>query len=213
MNNQQAMLDQISSVFGSMGVEGVQIGNQHIPIQRPASLDKLEGFGDTINVGDIFYWTAYDDTIYPDGKWTDGPFRMDSISANPANPWFGATTPSGSRPSANYKGTNWRREFRLADKETTDKMNAALKYEGMYVRLYFTFNELKTPARPVLISAAWIAWVGDLQKAFLTADTPYSKFKKKNIVRWVKTGFFTDFSMKSKIPIPSDFPVTLKGEK
>lgn len=199
------MSDIFSSVFGAAGIDTIQIGSKKIAVAAPKTKDSIVGYGDTIKVGDVFYYTLKDN-----GKtYTEGPYRLDAVSDNDADPWFRFVEPDGGKPVANYVGSGWKRTFKLADKETTDKLNAALQWWGLHVRLYVTFNNLETPARPTLIPACWIAWVGDLQKAFREYDGPFGNLKKKNIVKWVKTGMFKDFTMKSKVAIPKNFPVEI----
>ena len=201
-------MNPLSSTFGAVGISAIKIGNTVIPIAAPKTRTTLKGYGDTIKVGDIAYWD-----VIENGKvtWSEGPFRVEAISGT-EDPWFSYLLPSGRIPSANYVGDTWRRSFRKADKETAKKVRAALKFFGLHVRLNFAFKYdiERNSSRSLLIPACWIAWVGDLQKAFMTADTAYGKLKKKNIVRWIKNRMFTDFTMKSKVPIPDDFPVSLE---
>jgi hypothetical protein len=122
------MNDLFSNVFGAAGIEAIQIGSKKIAVAKPATKTVLRGYGDTIKVGDVAYYTC----LGSDGKkWTDGPFRLDAISATD-NPWFRFTQPDGGVPIADYTGSGWSRTFKLADKETTNKLNAALKYHGLY---------------------------------------------------------------------------------
>ena len=195
----------VSSVFGAAGITNIQVGSKLYKVEQPKTANEIKGFGDTIKVGDVFYC----ETSQDNWKDVEGPVLLEAVSADPSDPWFRWVRPDGHTPFADYKGSHWRRKFTLAKPEVAEKVKAALAYKGLYVRLYVSFNNLKTPARPTLISASWIAWVGDLQKAFREYDGPFGKLKDKNIIRWVKNKMFTDFSMKSKVAIPDDFPVSL----
>lgn len=196
----------MDSIFGSMGITGVQIGSKTYQVAPPKTANLIEGFGDTIKVGDVFYYDTFDNGK----KFTEGPVQLEAVGADPNDPWFRFVQPNGHTPVANYKGSGWSRHFRLAEPEVAEKVKAALAYRGHYVRLYVNFDNNQTPARPTLIPACWIAWTGDLQKAFREYDGPFGKLKKKNIIRWVKNRMFSDFSMKSKVAIPSGFPVSLE---
>ena len=189
---------------GFLGVQEIQIGSKRIAVPQPKTLHTLMGYGDTLNVGDVFY-----ETFYKDGKkFESGPYRFDGCSAS-ADTWYRFTAPDGGKPFGNYQGSGWHRKFRLADKEISKKLTDALVFEGLYVRLYVSFLGPEDK-RPTLIPASWIAWVGNLQKAFCEYRGPYGKLKKKNIVRWIDNGMFTDFSMKSKVPIPANFPINIE---
>jgi len=181
-----------------MGIQTIQIGDKSIAIPQ---LTTLEGYGDTLHAGDVFFFY----TLSNGYKIEHGPYRFDACSASD-DPWFRFTEPSGGKPLANYKGPGWSRTFRLADEETTKKVRDTLVFEGLYVRLYVRFEG---PEMETLIPACWIAWVGDLQKAFREYNGPYGKLKKKNIVRWVDNCMFTEFDIKSVVPIPANFPVKI----
>lgn len=161
----------------------------------------LSGYGDTLKSGDVFY----------DDK--GGPYLFDACSKNDKNPWYSYTTPYGNKIAPYYRAPidcpdlNWSRKFRLADEQTSKKLKDALSFEG-YVRLYISFSKQDKKIL-ILVPACWIAWVGDLEKAFLNYDSSYGKLKKKNIVHWVKGYMYRDSKMKSKIPVPKDFPVKL----
>lgn len=187
-------------IFGSMGVSQIKIGSTIIDVPKPKSRKTLKGYGNTIKVGDVVFITI-------DG-WTDGPVRMDFIGLNDKSIRF--TESNGSQPSALYAHGSWRRTFKKADKATTKKLNDALKYEGLNVRLSLDFNTPKTNGTyykgTCYIPACWIAWCGDLQKAFSEYRSPYGKLKKKNIVSWVKSKMYQGAVA---VDIPEDFPVKL----
>lgn len=195
-----------SSVFGAAGITNITFGNTNIPVAAPKTRKTLKGFGDTIKIGDIAYWESSDG-----GK--SGPFRLEAISSDPLDPWFRVAMVDGSMPVANYVGDTWTRTFSKADKKVAAKVRAALKYLGLYVRVSVAFKVdiAENSTRHTLIPACWVAWVGDLKEALTTHRTPFGKLKTKDIVEWVKTGMFTDGTMRSKVPIPEDFPVSLQG--
>ncbi len=188
----------LASAMGNLGVNSLQIGSKVFSLASPPKeLKKLSGYGDTIKKGDIFYSKVH-------GEEFKGPYKMESILPDDGYTFICV---DGSKPMANYKGPGWKRRFKLADKETTKKVNAALKYDGMYLRLYCGNGVAK---QPILVSACWIAWVGDLEKAITTYDSPWvGIMKRKHIVKWVKSGFYTSLKIKSKVPIPADFPVKI----
>lgn len=203
------------------GIETIKIGKKEYSLEKPKTKDRIEGFGDTIKVGDVFFEKVDEKTKGNHNKRdviSDdlvGPFKLLAVSADDNHPWFRYMTSDRSEPSGLYffndssrKFPGWRREFKLADEQSTKRLNDALKYCDLYVRVYVNFNN-GIPNRPILIPASWIVWEGDFLKACRTYGRPFGQLKKKNIVKWVKNKMFKSLRMDSKVPIPDDFPIDI----
>jgi hypothetical protein len=206
----KSMVAAISS-FGAMGVGSIQIGTKMHRLNDPKIKSSLSGFGDTIKVGDIFNWELkYTSPPYSSFK-SDEPLCLDAVSDG-EDPWMRYISPSGHIGSMNWRGGGWERKFVLADKETTDRMNLALKYRGLFFRLYFTYKQV--PARPTLIPASYIVWVGNFRKGIREYQTPYGKMNARHmkITKVITNRMFTSFRMDSKVSIPEDFPVEINYE-
>jgi len=205
------------------GIEKIKIGNKEVSLEKPKTKDKIKGFGETIKVGDVFFEEVAEKFKGNHSKKdfaTEnlvGPYKLLAVSDDESYPWYRYMRSNGitSSPIYFFKGDRvipqWERKFILADKENETKLNNALKYKDLYVRIYVNFNN-GIPNRPVLVPACWIVWKGNFSKACRTYDYPYGLLKKKNIVKWVKNGMFTSIKMNSKVPIPEDFPIDISVE-
>lgn len=172
------------------------------------NITTLSGYGDTIKVGDVVHISF----TYDNGeKHFDGPVKITEITLEDDRPAFKFISPNGNFSSAHYKGNGWKRIFKLADQETTNKLNTALKYEKMYLRLYYLRNDF---VQQILIPACWIAWIGNVLEAIekydyrLNSPRPV-EIKRKSLLCWAKTVFFTGYALSTKIQIPKDFPVKI----
>lgn len=206
------LLESILGELSKHGMEGLKIGKNEWKAPRLQSLTKIEGYGDTINVGDIFYHQSSRDKEF------EGPWRLDAVfpDGNDGGYRFSDVGQSGAW-TALYDCKNsilgsWKRKFKLADKETTEKVNGAFKYEHMYLRAYYALGPKgNTKNVPVMIPASWIVWVGDLDEVLKNYKSHcYGYLERKQLVRFVKSGFYTSYKMNSKIDIPADFPVKIE---
>lgn len=118
MPTKQEMLDYIGQSFGRMGVGTIKMGSTLIECPEPESLPMIEGFGDTIRLGDVFVYENNPEphrllAVYPE----DGAFGILSREL-----FEGPCLEKTQGPTSSVtNGTTWRARYKkLTAKDVSD---------------------------------------------------------------------------------------------
>jgi len=106
----KAMLDQIATAFGEMGIGEVSIGGMTLKTKPPKTLPRLDGYGDDLVPGDWFKDVGKhgDDTIFELLKVVDGSDGTVHVLARDVSDVRDDVGPT----SMAVEGPGWRRVFK-----------------------------------------------------------------------------------------------------